>query len=234
MQHAATISQRERWRGLTSDINSLCFYPVLECVLHLTSSALQFLLSLVCFFSTLQLPLQANLCLYSFFSFAFVIFSAAAAMKTTQWPPVCNICLVMFKSFILSQTRAEHLSAWQLRGFCCLMREKPLCVFQLEVEGEDDHSAVWQQLSVLSLACVFDNKTIIAGMLGPICWRWFHNGCTVELCSNFNPTGGYGCFISTYSNDWFTDSLHWHRWRHQLHAHKGFSTVFHSNAMMFK
>lgn len=90
MQHGATISQRGRWRGLTSAINSLSFKAALKCVLHLASSVLHFLLSrhsLVRYFSTFQPPLQANLCLNSFFSSAFVFFSAATAWKTTQWPP---------------------------------------------------------------------------------------------------------------------------------------------------
>lgn len=89
-QHGATISQRGRWRGLTSAIFSLSFKAALECVQHLASSVLHFLLSrhsLVCYFSTFQLPLQANLCLNSFFSSPFVFLSAATAQKTTQWPP---------------------------------------------------------------------------------------------------------------------------------------------------
>lgn len=133
-------------------------------------------------FSTLQLPLQANLCLYSFFSFAFVIFSAATAWKITQWPPQSNICPVLY--LLTNKRSAEHLSARQLRGFRCLMREKPLCVFQLEVEGEDEHSAVWQRLSVLSLSCVLDNKTTIAGMLGPIQYGLLHSWAFQQLQSH--------------------------------------------------
>lgn len=85
-----------------------CFSNLLECVLPFASSILHFLLcrhDLVGYVSTLPLPLQANLCLYSFLSSAFVSFSAATAWKTTQCPPVCNICPVIVKSFILSQTR---------------------------------------------------------------------------------------------------------------------------------
>lgn len=131
------------------------------------------------------------------------------------------MCPVLFRSFIFSRTR----SRWAPLGrptsrVCCLMREKPLCVFQ---SGDRWEMSIPQLSSAVVWSVFYPGCLTIKLQLLERWVRVAHVGSAKVAQLSRPPTSvpreDAGVLVLLYlSNGRLTDSLLL-RWRQQFHTH---------------